>query len=308
MPPDRLQSILPPLHETHHSRESLVRALREEDALPEGAVAAAAAYAEHIAADVVSMLERACVEDLDEKSGNLLFRGLHILGGRRQPAIFQPLIRFLRGPQERVDELLGDAIAETLTGILAGSFDGDVAALCGLVEDVDVDPFVRDAALQALVLLNFDGRIDRRTVEAFLRTLDANGLIPLSDKVMWHAWMSAVAVLGAEPLAPAVRAAFADGRISPEFCDEEDFDHLLAQALARPRDRSRLTEEHIGYIDDVVGTLQRFHYSADDRGGKKPETSRELAVMPHHNPFRGVGRNDPCPCGSGRKAKKCCLR
>ena len=25
------------------------------------------------------------------------------------------------------------------------------------------------------------------------------------------------------------------------------------------------------------------------------------------NPFRNVGRNDPCPCGSGNKFKKCCL-
>jgi uncharacterized protein YecA (UPF0149 family) len=29
----------------------------------------------------------------------------------------------------------------------------------------------------------------------------------------------------------------------------------------------------------------------------------------HHaqakNPLRDVGRNDPCPCGSGRKFKKC---
>jgi len=25
------------------------------------------------------------------------------------------------------------------------------------------------------------------------------------------------------------------------------------------------------------------------------------------NPFRDVGRNDPCPCGSGKKYKKCCL-
>jgi uncharacterized protein len=22
--------------------------------------------------------------------------------------------------------------------------------------------------------------------------------------------------------------------------------------------------------------------------------------------WRGIGRNDPCPCGSGRKAKHCC--
>ncbi|MBU0800892.1 MAG: SEC-C domain-containing protein [Alphaproteobacteria bacterium] len=26
------------------------------------------------------------------------------------------------------------------------------------------------------------------------------------------------------------------------------------------------------------------------------------------NPMRDVGRNDPCPCGSGGKFKKCCLK
>jgi hypothetical protein len=28
--------------------------------------------------------------------------------------------------------------------------------------------------------------------------------------------------------------------------------------------------------------------------------------QPKRNPFRDVGRNDPCPCGSGKKFKKCC--
>ncbi|MBV8764510.1 MAG: SEC-C domain-containing protein, partial [Hyphomicrobiales bacterium] len=31
------------------------------------------------------------------------------------------------------------------------------------------------------------------------------------------------------------------------------------------------------------------------------------ANEPTGNPWRHVGRNDPCPCGSGKKAKKCCL-
>ena len=26
------------------------------------------------------------------------------------------------------------------------------------------------------------------------------------------------------------------------------------------------------------------------------------------NPLDGLGRNDPCPCRSGKKAKRCCLR
>jgi uncharacterized protein YecA (UPF0149 family) len=36
-------------------------------------------------------------------------------------------------------------------------------------------------------------------------------------------------------------------------------------------------------------------------------TPRSVAIRPASNPFKAVGRNDPCPCGSGRKFKKCCL-
>lgn len=32
------------------------------------------------------------------------------------------------------------------------------------------------------------------------------------------------------------------------------------------------------------------------------------AGEPARNPLKDVGRNDPCPCGSGDKFKKCCLR
>jgi uncharacterized protein YecA (UPF0149 family) len=33
-----------------------------------------------------------------------------------------------------------------------------------------------------------------------------------------------------------------------------------------------------------------------------------LGVRSARNPLKNVGRNDPCPCGSGKKYKKCCLR
>ena len=29
---------------------------------------------------------------------------------------------------------------------------------------------------------------------------------------------------------------------------------------------------------------------------------------PYVNPYAKIGRNDPCPCGSGKKYKKCCGR
>ena len=57
----------------------------------------------------------------------------------------------------------------------------------------------------------------------------------------------------------------------------------------------------------------------DDRGwvaligieSDKPEDISEVQrLMNPSNPIQAgakVGRNDPCPCGSGKKFKKCCM-
>lgn len=53
-------------------------------------------------------------------------------------------------------------------------------------------------------------------------------------------------------------------------------------------------------ISMIAGVLQLYRSLADDR-------QRFAARGPNVVPFRPkVGRNDPCPCGSGKKFKKCC--
>src|SRR6266850_1157957 len=47
----------------------------------------------------------------------------------------------------------------------------------------------------------------------------------------------------------------------------------------------------------------------DDESVERDDTAwqPEPPNVPAVNPFKGIGRNDPCPCGSGKKFKKCCL-
>jgi uncharacterized protein len=80
---------------------------------------------------------------------------------------------------------------------------------------------------------------------------------------------------------------------------------LLADALTRPTDPARFEVEHLGYIDDIVATLAWF--GAEDSEGFDDGEEHWGSRMPVRNPWRDVGRNDPCPCGSGKKFKKCCL-
>ncbi len=275
-------------------------------------VAFATLYAADVEPFILAVLDRALREDLDIPDQRLLFRGIHILGGRQMPAAFRPLIAFLRGPRERV-EMLGDAITETLAKILAGLFDGDDEPLRTLITDTEVDMFVRAAGLRAMGTLYFDRRIDRQDFAAFLRRLDEERLMPENDDAVWAAWMNVVGVLGMTDLAPLVRAAFADERIPPFFSSEKDFARLLHEAAARPDDRARLADETMGTIEDVLAELEAFPAWNDADADELTDdellewAAEGLAPRPVHNPFRDVGRNDPCPCGSGKKFKRCCL-
>ena len=64
-------------------------------------------------------------EELSDDESLLLFRGLHILGGGRDREACQPLLRLLRRPFHDLNDLLGDAVTESMAKIVTGVFDGD---------------------------------------------------------------------------------------------------------------------------------------------------------------------------------------
>lgn len=255
------------------------------------------------------LLERAAAgEPLDDIEALRFFRGLHIIGGRRDPLAFDPLLRFLRRPAMEVEDLLGDAMTETLPKIIAGVFDGKVDLLFDASVDTTIEESVRDSLLRSAGFLTWDGRIPRDQFVAFLRRFSTERLAPDGD-MAWHGWMTAIALLGLRDMQPAVESAAASGALVEVLWEPDYFESDLAAAERTPGNIERFKEAHLGYIDDVIVTLERFHTGDDDAlsqpaiMGRAPEADN----VPVKNPMRNVGRNDPCPCGSGKKAKRCCL-
>lgn len=65
--------------------------------------------------------------------------------------------------------------------------------------------------------------------------------------------------------------------------------------------------ELIFYILELVYNLRKIHYIKQNFVPHFKEVS--LSKPPRKNPkSEKVGRNSPCPCGSGKKYKKCCLK
>ena len=295
--------------------EHYLEMVAESDGLPGPAIAICVIRIEEAAPTLRTLLARAVLdESLTESEELLLFRGLHILGGARDTRTFKPLMLLLRRPPEEIEYLLGDAITENLSKIVVGVFDGDSDALLAAIVDSHIDEFARDALFGAAAFLAWNGQIDRDHLQQFLVRFYEERLAEDGDYA-WAGWQETIALLGLRALQPIVHQAFRDGRIAADIFSPEDFDSDLDAAENAPDDVARFLSAGTGYIEDVVAALEwtdRFYETLDDEtvdndGEDSWDDDWALPTMPITNPLRAVGRNDPCPCGSGKKFKKCCL-
>ena len=255
------------------------------------------------------LLRAADGKELSDDEGLLLFRGVHILGGARDRQTCQPLLRLLRRPLDEVDALLGDAVTESLAKIVTGVFDDDIDALFALIIDSSIDGFIREALFGAATFLAWERRIERDRLREFLVRFYEQRPAEDGDQA-WAGWLQAISLLGLRDLVPLVDGAFREDRMPEEWIDRPQFDKDLAEAERAPDDIDRFTQNNLGYIEDVLVSLDWVRGTEDafdEDGEEAPWSGFAYPNEPVRNPWRHVGRNDPCPCGSGKKAKKCCL-
>ena len=244
----------------------------------------------------------------------LLFFGFHLLGEWRETSAYRPMARLLRGDPEELEEILGDAITETVDRVMAAVFDGDPEPMFDVILDPDANEFVRAGICDALALVTVHRQGDRTLIERFLRDAFVN-LRPQAENEVWHGWQSAVARLGMREMRSLVRKAFDRGYISPDWMDFADFDHNLElyEVLVERCGMAGVPELEL--FGNTIEELSNWYAFSDDDLRKEAEWRtrtdeehwRDPGPEPRINIYRDVGRNDPCPCGSGKKFKKCCL-
>ncbi|WP_298959472.1 DUF1186 domain-containing protein [uncultured Methylobacterium sp.] len=276
----------------------LIEALSSADAYPEEALRRAIAAPDAVAAPVLAALDKvAAGKELSDGEVNLLFWGLHVLAVARDTRAYRPLMRLLSGPQAPIDRAFDDDLPETLPRMLAGLFDGEAGPLFALAARRTADSMLRTMMLGTLAFLTAEGRVDAGAMRDFLIRFDDERLAEDDDDA-WVGWTDAISLLGLTDLADRADAAWRDGRISPDQDLEDEYRSVLAEAVEQPDDRTRFEDYGYCYLTDLDA---EFAPLPDD------EDPDYVPLEPERNPYRHVGRNDPCPCGSGRKFKKCCL-
>ncbi len=239
------------------------------------------------------------------------------------------LVALLRLPPDDCNAMLGDFITEGARLTLADTWPGDLRAIEALALDERAEPFARGAGLGAAALRCARKLLPREDVVALLSRCAALPLDPdqENDSIFAGQIVSTVLDLQAWELRGTVTALFERELVDPFFCG--DLDAVLADlkpGAAFTPDAGRFPPPITDAWEAVrgwcffAGLLPGRRPWAAPRAseaaaaGPRPEPPAREAGLPAEpwsepKPYRAppkTGRNDPCPCGSGKKYKKCC--
>ena len=84
---------------------------------------------------------------------------LYLLAQFREKRAYPHIVKMFSAPGETSYELVGDTVTEGMKNIFASVYDGNPAPLHGLIENDEADEYVRDAAINAIVLLERGARM-----------------------------------------------------------------------------------------------------------------------------------------------------
>jgi len=305
----------PPIDPFGSRMERLWRGFARPGRVPRAAIREALADWDALAPAFLARLE-AYIADPVENEGEAagLLVAIHLFGQMRDTRAYRPLIALVSMPDDEAEHVLGDAVTETLHRVAASVFDGDPAPMQAAILEPQVGEYAAHALLDAHTFLTAEGRIPLGETRLFLERCHAHFDRSDDDEVRWVAWQRAVSYLGLTEYLPLVREAFQKGWISEMYMEYADFEADLTRALAAREGGGSPPDRDLGYFGDAIEVFSHWYgfspaYLRDQerwaRRQRALEWQEQQAALP--DKWKHTGRNDPCPCGSGRKYKKCCL-
>jgi hypothetical protein len=304
----------------------------DDQVFPRHALRQAVEKKDEITPCLLEALERAAddPEDVLEAEDDSYIYAMFLLAQFREKRAYPLIIKLASHRPELVDDLLGDIPTEDLANVIASVSTGDTSLIAELAENREAEEFARAAAIRSWLALVVSGHRSREEAMAYYKSLFQGGLED-SNEVVWSELVDAANDLYPEEVYDHIKKAYDDGLVDkyivdPEWVDEQidlgkdavmadlpDWNHLVEDVTVEMRAWFE-NREHGGEWNEDEDWYEEDGWDEDDEEDEWDAGRRSLSALNGNNsaptaPYRTpdkVGRNDPCPCGSGKKYKKCC--
>jgi hypothetical protein len=279
---------------------------------PREAVLEAVAQRDEIIPALIAVLRDAAVNPepyISDQTRMIHVYAMYLLAQFRVHEAYPILIQLVSLPGEMPFDLIGDTVTEALGSILASVCGGDIAGIQALIENDQVNGYVRSSAMKALLSLVACGERSRDEIVAyFLRLFQSwerkpNDVWACLANVALDLWPD-------DSMMQELKRVWDEELFEPFILNWQDIEwgraYGLDASMNRLRRRNRL-------VTDVVAEMSWWAAFKEDRAAEKRARDERFPPRLFPEPAKPirrtapkVGRNDPCPCGNGTKYKKCC--
>jgi len=248
-----------------------------------------------------ALTEKEFLEDHYE----LHFYAMFFLAEFKDTGSFEKMMKLVALPSDILEKLIGDLVTDGLSDILYNTYNGNMELLKDSARNQEISVYARSAVLYVMGQIYLDGGLDRKEWQEFLIELADTEEDDEGEIFSWIAGMICNCHL--MELLPLVKELFEEGKVDAFIFGEYDscvdimfsYDDNWSRELCTPQiSADRLESWAMFEQENKDGDSKSF-----DKMWKAVQ--EEYTQQPEKK--IKVGRNDPCPCGSGKKYKHCCL-
>jgi len=270
---------------------------------PYKAVQEAIAQKEKIVPELLKILENAekNIHQIEEQPNYMAhIYAMFLLAQFREKRAYPLIVNLFSHPGDTSDNIAGDFICEDLHRVLASVGHGDTTLIKQLIENRDADEYVRDAGLRALLVLVVNGKKTREEVMDYYKSLFREKL-EREHSMVWNGLISCCCDLYPEDVYEDIKKAYEEFLVDPIFITLNDVKDILNKGEDKMLNRLK-NDVHYKFIDDTISEMEWWACFQP----KKKVKTKPFKQLEKKSKRKKIGRNDPCPCGSGKKYKKCC--
>ena len=317
------------LHEKSRTTSDVLRAFRDcKNKFPHQAVKQARELRDWIIPNLIEVVRDATAYarfQVANNDGSAQF-AVHLLAEFQAKESLPAILDSLSLSDDDIyDYLYGDGLHESMPGILNRLIGDEPKFYDQILRDPQAPEMLQHCLAEAIQYLPARNVVSLETYGSWLR--DYLEIAIQSEKERLVTELVCNICISANPdYIPLVRSAFEKGLVTTGMIRFEDAERDLT--TPNPLRMKMLPDSKSDFSDAVEELSSWAWFQETSPNPVQSESNRSVGAErilnafrsfgfepspkplppPPPNPFPNVGRNDPCPCGSGKKYKVCCLK
>ena len=243
----------------------------------------------------------------DEQCPISIIYSIFLLAEFEEKKLFPILIKVFENPKYNPNKIIGYGLTDRLASILVSVFNGNFRKLNAIIENKKINDYIRGQFLRCYIYFYDHNMIDSKELEKYL--LHIIKLYDYEDDTIYDAILEVIINAHLFSMLEDVKKMFRHGVIDTMI--RGAYDDFIDSIFDYDD-----TFDKFSKIEDIIEEMSWwacFNEKEEDKDSDTKMSKEELAKYIEDD-LKGlnkkstkVGRNDPCPCGSGKKYKKCCI-